>query len=694
MHYKELYMKKTLLTASMMLFIIALIAPSQMQAQARKQLTFIVNTATVPDTVNASYNVVLVGSGTNHDADSVLTGWGSGQALTNIGGDYWRGTLGFLVGDTLKYKIRIGANGYEKDLTDGFLHQGHRNYGVTDNDTTFPVQFWDNTQAGAPTYFRPWTTAPDTFINVYFRVNMQNVINNGSFGWTPAYKDSVGVRGAGGNGDDLSWGQTFYLKQEGPPGDGAGQFTIPASSFFSGRLRFRKSIHNVGDTLEFKFLLGYNWGQDELGGGAPNRKFYIPVGKQDTTLQWVWYNNDKPIARTNADTATITFKVDMTTASQKQSFSVGSDTVQVQLGFFSTADSARTVTLLRQGLTNVYQANSTIVTALGQPLDYQYYLHKNGSDTREYYFNFQYTGLINAEQERRQILITSKTMTVKDTVNSVDAARRRPYFPTQRKLTKSVLVTWTVDARPAYYQVAAGDSLVDGQGLTTVRKVDSIAVWGVGFNGPAADPVGGGWATWDRTMTADTNTFHKMWDDGTHGDATAHDSIYTIQIQYTVSNIVGQVFKFGIGGGDNESGFGLNHLENIDDATATATIHTQFGSINPTKYNRWDFTNGVPKTTGVNQLSNGIVKSYSLDQNFPNPFNPSTTISYSIPQEGYVTLKVFNVLGQQVQTLVSQKQKVGSYSVMFDASRLSSGIYFYQISSGNFISTKKLVLLK
>ncbi len=85
---------------------------------------------------------------------------------------------------------------------------------------------------------------------------------------------------------------------------------------------------------------------------------------------------------------------------------------------------------------------------------------------------------------------------------------------------------------------------------------------------------------------------------------------------------------------------------------------------------------------------------YSLEQNYPNPFNPSTTIKYSIPAEGYVSLKVFNSIGEVVETLVSQNQNAGSYQITFDASKLSSGIYLYQISSGNFVETKKLVLMK
>jgi hypothetical protein len=389
----------------------------------------------------------------------------------------------------------------------------------------------------------------------------------------------------------------------------------------------------------------------------------------------------------------MTFNVDMTTAIQKQSFTIG-DSITVQSGFFSTADSTRTLVLTRQGLTNRYSGTSKIVSALNKYLDYQYYLHKAGTDIRENYFNFSYSGLVAAEAERRQVLASSKTFTIKDTVVSVSDARRQPYFANQRLLNKTVLVTWTVDMRPAYYQLKFGDSLVAIQGTRSVYKADSLKKWGVGFNGPAADPVGGGWASWDNFLVADTNRFHKMWDDGTHGDAVAGDSIYTIQISYTTANTIGQVFKFGIGGSDNESSYGLNHLENIDGTNPTATINTQFGSINPNKYYHWDFTNQKPILTGVAEHLAGLPKTFTLDQNYPNPFNPSTVVRYSIPNDAVVTLKVFNIIGQQVATLVDQKQAAGNYSVTFDASKLSSGVYFYKINAGQYVSTKKMLLMK
>jgi len=85
---------------------------------------------------------------------------------------------------------------------------------------------------------------------------------------------------------------------------------------------------------------------------------------------------------------------------------------------------------------------------------------------------------------------------------------------------------------------------------------------------------------------------------------------------------------------------------------------------------------------------------YLLEQNYPNPFNPTTEIKYSIAKSSFVTLVVYNFLGEKVKTLISQKQKAGKYSLVFDFSYLPSGIYFYHIKAGNFTSTKKMVLLK
>jgi len=89
-----------------------------------------------------------------------------------------------------------------------------------------------------------------------------------------------------------------------------------------------------------------------------------------------------------------------------------------------------------------------------------------------------------------------------------------------------------------------------------------------------------------------------------------------------------------------------------------------------------------------------IPDGFVLKQNYPNPFNPSTKIKYSVPQTSQVQIKVFDVLGNEIETLISEEKPTGSYEVQFNASELSSGIYFYKLQAGNFIETKKMLLLK
>ncbi|MHB8578784.1 MAG: T9SS type A sorting domain-containing protein [Ignavibacteriaceae bacterium] len=101
-----------------------------------------------------------------------------------------------------------------------------------------------------------------------------------------------------------------------------------------------------------------------------------------------------------------------------------------------------------------------------------------------------------------------------------------------------------------------------------------------------------------------------------------------------------------------------------------------------------------PVTAVQNQGNANAVTNFTLSQNYPNPFNPSTEISFSVAKSGLVTLKVYDLLGRLVSTLVNENKSTGNYTVRFDASRLSSGTYIYQMSSNGVLLTKKMVLLK
>jgi hypothetical protein len=128
---------------------------------------------------------------------------------------------------------------------------------------------------------------------------------------------------------------------------------------------------------------------------------------------------------------------------------------------------------------------------------------------------------------------------------------------------------------------------------------------------------------------------------------------------------------------------------------------------NPTKIQipMWQYNtrhNGVygdVTLVGITQNTNIVPEKFNLHQNYPNPFNPSTKIRFEFPLskgglKGVVTLKIFDILGKEIQTLVNEQLQPGTYEVTFDGSNLPSGIYFYKLTSGYFTATKKLVLLK
>jgi len=99
-------------------------------------------------------------------------------------------------------------------------------------------------------------------------------------------------------------------------------------------------------------------------------------------------------------------------------------------------------------------------------------------------------------------------------------------------------------------------------------------------------------------------------------------------------------------------------------------------------------------TSNVGNISGIAPNEYKLEQNYPNPFNPTTNIKYQIAKNSFVTLKVFDVLGKEIATVVNGYRKAGYYETNWDASQYPSGMYFYKLISGDFSETKKLILVK
>ncbi len=139
----------------------------------------------------------------------------------------------------------------------------------------------------------------------------------------------------------------------------------------------------------------------------------------------------------------------------------------------------------------------------------------------------------------------------------------------------------------------------------------------------------------------------------------------------------------------------LMAIYNLTDTTYYWRVSAMVNSVSGVWTDAWSFKVDTTSTTvGVEDPGNTIPQKYYLSQNYPNPFNPASIINYEIPKSSLVTLKVYDVLGREVATLVNEEKQAGRYNVTFNASKYSSGVYFYRITAGDFSQIKKMVLLK
>ncbi|PIP78501.1 MAG: hypothetical protein COW85_03930, partial [Ignavibacteria bacterium CG22_combo_CG10-13_8_21_14_all_37_15] len=130
----------------------------------------------------------------------------------------------------------------------------------------------------------------------------------------------------------------------------------------------------------------------------------------------------------------------------------------------------------------------------------------------------------------------------------------------------------------------------------------------------------------------------------------------------------------------------------VDDEEAN--IHIATAEMLISNINNNNHALGKKQNETAVSNDNEVIKEYALFNNYPNPFNPVTTITYQLPKDGVVTLKIFDMLGKEVMTLVNEQKEMGRYTVQFDASSLASGMYVYQLRANDYTSTKKMLLLK
>jgi len=158
------------------------------------------------------------------------------------------------------------------------------------------------------------------------------------------------------------------------------------------------------------------------------------------------------------------------------------------------------------------------------------------------------------------------------------------------------------------------------------------------------------------------------------------------------------VFAFGVNGYysldfTNFVSIDLTGITGEITCLATTSTHLLIGVNDGTESGSM-YRRPLDQILAIEDINSAVPQEYSLGQNYPNPFNPITTIKYQIPELSFVTLKVFDVLGNEIETLVSEEKSIGTYEITWYAEILPSDVYFYTLQAGDFIETKKMVLMK
>ncbi len=410
---------------------------------------------------------------------------------------------------------------------------------------------------------------------------------------------------------------------------------------------------DINDTLIFKFAIlnssnnsNISWEND------PNRE-YVVTGSND--IYDGYWNNLSP---GEFKDITVTFIANMECEIKSGRFNPATDTLTVRGNFngWSSTD------ILHQSETdsNKFKIDINYNGIIGSRINYKYaYMTKNGvgweSDPNKEY-----------------------TITQEDyDKGSAEVLRTFNNIGCIPVLNQPAMVTFQVDMNDAV-------SAVTGNPFDEIENVIIT-----GANSPFVWP-GAGWPNEDSI-----GIFH-LNDNGIEGDSLAGDNIWSTKITFPIYTGLTIEYKYGAnwglptntGSNDNENNTGEQHYIKLEENLVSAKVMNIWNEMGVV-----DIYDKKYQIVDVKQTSAKVEK-YSIEQNYPNPFNPSTKISFAIPEAGIVSLKVYNILGQEVKSLVNEFKSAGRYEVNFDASNLSTGTYIYRISVNDFSLTKKMMLVK
>lgn len=647
---------------------------------------FTVNTSTIRDTVRTTDLVQIRGVVNNNEQSNYfgqVFNWGSGSvALDNVGGDYWSKILKLAPGDVLKYKIYTAkpapeGSGTVDHVTGGWEGGDDKFYTVpadASGDITLPVIFFNRTNPLEH-------SKPDT-IAVRFRVNV-----GAAFATNDVTDNSkVGVRG----GAPLDWGSTNPVFTREPMVEGN------RNVFYSGVAYLPVSA--AGTAFQYKFVIEN--GTTVLWDSDPNRNGR--VGQSDTTLYFSFFQNRRPPSRPVVN-ASLQFAVNVGVLEELELFNRAlGDRVFVPGGFngWNTAADGTGAAAYNETF-DAWTRAFSITEEVGATVSYKYFVRWDPSrfdNTSPNYIanlaegaGWEEPGITGGGNRVHTYTDAAVQTVIDDAADGLAFFNGVPSYGVIRETRgafTTMPVTFRVDMTAALSHTTAFNPATDSLFLAIQTPIWALTQ-GIPSNN---DAFASNSATKDRILFK-----------AVEGQANIYELVY--QMRLPADNMIGFAIAYRkpdgttvVNGGGFDAGRRYyRYVTPYDSRDRDNVLWPDAFTLQPIvwKATNLDFEAVPTYNNGVSvDRDADLASEYVLSQNYPNPFNPSTTISFNLPQSGNVTLTVYNVLGQQVATLVNGALSAGTHSVPFDASRLASGVYVYELRAGSFVQQKRMMLVK
>ncbi|HUF07841.1 MAG TPA: T9SS type A sorting domain-containing protein [Rhodothermales bacterium] len=649
-------------------------------ASAQRTVTLTLNTATLPDTTNPASLVEVrgaVGGAAPFDLpDGNVIDWSAATTLEpeNLGGDYWQTSFQIPDESELQFKFfsdqaetsSAGIGGWE-DGDNVVLAAGT-------GDTTLPLHYFVK-GAGQPYDWRPFESKEDT-IAVWFRVYM-NTEGAATAGYDRGAGQTIGLRG-----DDftmtgpLDWGTTKVTVS--PESETEG---VPAYHLWSGVAYYPSSL--AGMTQAYKFFVA----PDGWEGTIDNRTFTIPA--QDTTLHFVYFDNSAPVTGSGPETATLLFAVDLSPMEAIGIFDVTrGDTLEVRgafNGWDCPIDEVDTCLLERIPGENTFEAAIPATAIPGSEQGYKFYLNLNDQAFMDEFGDFPPQGW----EEPLSTTGANRTFEFEGNPN-VDQDLGVQFFNDIYPANivpdgVTIDITFTVDMTEAINDPA--EPFDPGTDSVTVY-FGGDQIWAFTQNVPRQQ-------SGDRNYLSDAGFFLLT----PTGEGNVYSGVFTLR----GPTYAGIQYQYAYGGsgqyvneaGGSTAGLGRRRTRFVhQNADGSWPAAWEFEAENYQPSGNLPFEENPAVTTSVEPIGSEIPNAISLGDNYPNPFNPSTTFEYSIDATTRVNLAVYDLTGRLVRTLVDGVQPAASYRVGFNAEGLASGVYMYQLKTAERTISKRMVLLK